>query len=348
MKLTVESPTIVSINTPSDICLGTDNVNIITNPTGGTLTGIGVTNNQFNSNTTGIILNTPNILTYTFTNPFGCTSTSTTSITVRQVPKVTQESTNTTICAGKSTSLSVKGTGYTVLEWTRQNENVVLGTGENYITSIAGSYVVKASNNWCSSVSDVGTVTIVTPKVVAVAELMTIKQGEEIRIFVENPVTSQNYIWSTSPSGASGDGVSETSMLIAPSQTTIYTVKLTVDDDPDCTVSDQIEITVVKEPLPDQIFSPGNDDGINDFWRIQNLNAESYPNSIVKVYNRWGSLVYQTRGYDYDGTGDPNATNKKWDGRQDGELLPVGVYYYVIELNDENAKVIDGSVTILR
>ena len=73
-----------------------------------------------------------------------------------------------------------------------------------------------------------------------------------------------------------------------------------------------------------------------------------YPNNVVKVFNRWGSIVYLGKGYDYDGTDDPTNSTTKWDGKRKGELLPVAVYYYVIELNDSDDTTLGGSITIMR
>jgi YVTN family beta-propeller protein len=41
-------------------------------------------------------------------------------------------------------------------------------------------------------------------------------------------------------------------------------------------------------------FTP-NGDGINDTWNIENL--ESYPNSSVNIFNRWGQKLYASIGY---------------------------------------------------
>ena len=79
------------------------------------------------------------------------------------------------------------------------------------------------------------------------------------------------------------------------------------------------------------IFSPNND-GINDTWRIPSL--QQYPGVVIKVYNRGGSVVFQTNGY------------KEWDGRFNGKDLPVGTYYYLVMLPDR--KPISGGITILR
>jgi gliding motility-associated-like protein len=76
--------------------------------------------------------------------------------------------------------------------------------------------------------------------------------------------------------------------------------------------------------IPDG-FSP-NSDGINDFFEIPNL--YKYPNNNIKIFNRWGALIYEAAPYQND-----------WDGRSYhpatiGEELPVSTYYYILDLGD--------------
>jgi len=64
-----------------------------------------------------------------------------------------------------------------------------------------------------------------------------------------------------------------------------------------------------------------NGDGVNDTWSIEHI--EDFPNSLVVIYNRWGNIVWKAsnNGLQWDGT---NYRN--------GELLPDGTYFYVIDL----------------
>uniref|UniRef100_UPI0030EC2CFD DUF7507 domain-containing protein n=1 Tax=Ascidiimonas aurantiaca TaxID=1685432 RepID=UPI0030EC2CFD len=91
--------------------------------------------------------------------------------------------------------------------------------------------------------------------------------------------------------------------------------------DPNNPVDEDDEITVY------QLLTP-NDDGTNDVLVIGNI--QNFPENTVRIFNRWGVLVYETNGY--------NPVNNFFDGRSDGratfrknELLPAGTYYYVIE-----------------
>jgi len=74
-------------------------------------------------------------------------------------------------------------------------------------------------------------------------------------------------------------------------------------------------------------FSP-NGDGVNDYFKIDCISR--YPGNSLQVYNRWGNIVFQTRSYKNDWDGTPN-------GRaivQPEDQLPVGTYYYVLDLGD--------------
>jgi gliding motility-associated-like protein len=100
-----------------------------------------------------------------------------------------------------------------------------------------------------------------------------------------------------------------------------------------CMVTDDIFIKLLLAPEVPNAFSP-NGDGVNDNWVIKYL--ESYPGATIDVYNRYGQPVFKSVGYD-----------KPWNGQYNGNPLPIGTYYYII--NPKNGrKIITGSVTILK
>ena len=80
-----------------------------------------------------------------------------------------------------------------------------------------------------------------------------------------------------------------------------------------------------------QAISPNND-GFNDVFDIQNL-YDVHFNHTLKIYNRYGLCIFE-------GTND-----KKWAGQSDeGKLVPVGTYFYVLTLNNEDNEVFTGWV----
>jgi len=78
-----------------------------------------------------------------------------------------------------------------------------------------------------------------------------------------------------------------------------------------------------------------NGDTYNDDWKIPGI--EYYPNALIQVFNRWGSIVHETSGSDYDA----------WNGTNEGEELPVGTYYYIIDLKTDDVPQ-TGPITIIR
>ncbi|MDA3779078.1 MAG: Ig-like domain-containing protein, partial [Bacteroidales bacterium] len=87
-----------------------------------------------------------------------------------------------------------------------------------------------------------------------------------------------------------------------------------------------------------EAFSPGND-GYNDFFEIVNL--EHYDKPQIRIYNRWGSLVYSSDNYKNDWDGKSNV------GLANASELPTGTYYYVLEING-NSKKKNGYIFIKR
>jgi len=117
-----------------------------------------------------------------------------------------------------------------------------------------------------------------------------------------------------------------------------YYVKIT--DALGCITRDTIEvksnpaicITVYK------VFSP-NDDDIHEFWEIENI--QLYSQALVLVYDRNGRQVFRRRNY-------INAEDVAFGGKDlNGQPLPSGTYYYVIDLENED-EVFKGVLTIVR
>ncbi|MBA7541119.1 hypothetical protein ES705_33426 [subsurface metagenome] len=72
-----------------------------------------------------------------------------------------------------------------------------------------------------------------------------------------------------------------------------------------------------------------NGDGMNDTWIIHGI--ENYPDNNVKIYNRWGNLIFEIDNYD-------NTLNM-WDGSVNrgmnlGKKVSNGTYFYILELKE--------------
>ncbi len=98
--------------------------------------------------------------------------------------------------------------------------------------------------------------------------------------------------------------------------------------------TDNVFVRVYEKLEIPNAFSP-NGDGINDTWIIEPL--EFFPESVTTIYNRYGKPIYTSKGY-----------AKPWDGRVNGNPVPVGMYYYVIDLKNPREPLVTGSVLIIR
>lgn len=77
------------------------------------------------------------------------------------------------------------------------------------------------------------------------------------------------------------------------------------------------------ECVAPSIITP-NDDGMNDAFVVPCLGKEdSYPSNIVSIFNQWGDEVFHAEPY-----------QNNWRGTFDGEDLPAGTYFYIIDLGN--------------
>ena len=125
-----------------------------------------------------------------------------------------------------------------------------------------------------------------------------------------------------------------------------------------CTWTTTSEFTVEEDicelTIPN-VISPGNGDAINRGFEVQGLDSPRYDGSTVRIYNRWGQLVY---------TSDDFGNTSGW--QPDADEAAEGTYYYVLGIartsaelliNDINGltvdqgqgtKYINGSFTLVR
>ncbi len=152
------------------------------------------------------------------------------------------------------------------------------------------------------------------------------KDDGQITVIVNNGIEPYTYEWKDN------DGllnyISE-NLKNLPANTYI----VTATDSIGCTVESKVVLTDDSYLKIYNTFTP-NGDGINDTWEIDNISF--YKNAIVKVFNQWGNVIFES-------TGDYNP----WDGTYKGKILPTGSYYYIIDVQDNVTKPFTGAVLIL-
>lgn len=107
---------------------------------------------------------------------------------------------------------------------------------------------------------------------------------------------------------------------------TTYVRFVAADDSGDCEAYSETFTVEVGESqlLCPNAFSPGNQDGINDIWKVS---YKSIVDFECYIFNRWGVKMATLT--------DPS---QGWDGRYGGKIVNSGVYYYVIKARGSDGK----------
>ncbi len=262
----------------------------------------------------------------TATTAKGCTSSDSTNIFVYPAAFANAGS-DVTICEGTSTELT--GAGGVSYSW---SPTTGLSSPASSTTSASPSdttaYILTITDSNGCKANDTVNVNILKKPVADAGPDKTIFEGQPVTLTATAAGTSVYYSWSPMYN------INDPSLLqptVSPAQDTTYT--LTVSSSVGCgTATDQVFVRVFQKVIIPNAFSP-NGDGINDTWNIQKL--DTYPEADLYVYNRFGQAVFHSKGY-----------NKPWDGTINGKHLPLGTYYYLIDLKNGLPK-LSGWVVIL-
>jgi len=249
----------------------------------------------------------------------GCIGNS--SITINQ-PNFTVTNSNPDMCLGYSTTLSASG-GLSYL-WS----NGATSSAITVSPTITTTYTVEITNSICTGTLS-ETVNVVEIPLTSAQDTYYVKEGEYV--FMNGPDEYESYLWSpaiyitlTTEQGTTFTGLQSTTYLLVSTH------------ENGCLRSDIINVIVVKLSVPTG-FSP-NGDNINDTFVIPELTL--YDKSRIKIYNRWGDIVYESLDYQND-----------WNGTCQSDFcigagdLPEGTYYYHIEAKNIS---FDGFTTLKR
>jgi gliding motility-associated-like protein len=88
-------------------------------------------------------------------------------------------------------------------------------------------------------------------------------------------------------------------------------------------ISADVKLSLKQQPLlVPNVFTPGNDQ-LNECYQLGGVDASCGDKGEISIYNRWGLKVF--RG---------DIVKECWNGKlnNEGEYLPAGVYYYMLDL----------------
>ncbi|MEQ1514769.1 MAG: gliding motility-associated C-terminal domain-containing protein [Lysobacteraceae bacterium] len=298
------------------------------------------------SSTNGVIgtwspaLNNTTTTTYLFTPTIGqCATTATLTITVNLRPAAPVVTTPINYCQN-ATSVALTATGTNLLWYTTPT---AIGTATAIVpaTSVVGSttYYVSQSALTCEGAKSAIVVNIAPVLTVNAGNGVIIARGNQTQLLGTASVGA-NYLWTSNISPLALSSATILNPIANPLATTTYT--LTVSDPTSLcpSVSHSVIVTVVQSCINVRnAFSP-NGDGINDTWLVYDNNfCLAKDGAFVSVFNRYGSKVFEAKGY----------TNN-WNGTYKGKALPDGTYFAVIEFIMQNGtkQFVKSDLTILR
>lgn len=234
---------------------------------------------------------------------------------------------DTQICDGSD--ITLQASAVDSVFWSTGEEVANITVMPNTTTTYIATVV---SNNGCTAQDSV-TITVINPinNVSITASDTLIDAGETVTIEASAD-NVQSYFWE--PVNSSSNSIIEN-----PQTTTTYIV--TMSNEPCPNVIDSVTIQVnpilVIDPLMPTAFSP-NGDNNNDVFRPANF--DMFSSYLLRIYNRWGELIYQDEGY-----------GVAWDGLYKAKPQNLDVYSYYIEatpLNTTEVKIASGNLTLIR
>jgi gliding motility-associated-like protein len=233
-----------------------------------------------------------------------------------------------------NTAISGDGT------WSVFNGSGLLSNSTNQICGVTGlsagtnTFVWTIENGPCSSTDTVVIVSYSETNVQLTADTSICPETTSIILNaeVQGPVLGAWQVVSGTAS-FSNDSTLQTSVsgLTAGVNVIVYNIS-----NGPCSSSDSLSITVLnaddalctmEDVFVPEGFSP-DEDGSNDVFVIYGLKGQRV---TLKVFNRWGNLVYESDNY-----------QNNWDGTCTtglilaGERLPESTYYYLVQIEGEN------------
>ncbi len=263
----------------------------------------------------------------TVTDQFGCKN-STSTLVVANPKPITVVSNTQNICTGKSTGLQASGgTSYLWSPAAGLSAVDIPSPIANPVDTTSYTVVVTSANN-CSDTARVIVNVIGKPSANAGPDKILFK-GQSVLLTGSTSGGNVSFIWLPAT-------FLNNPLLIQPTATPLNDIVYTlgvISNDGCGIATDDVFIKVYNDIYVPSAYSPNND-GLNDTWRIESLVAA--PGAKVIVYNRYGTIVFETTG-----------NSKEWDGAYKGKAQPAGAYTYLIDLKN-GSPIKKGTVMIVR
>ncbi|MCF2505922.1 gliding motility-associated C-terminal domain-containing protein [Dyadobacter sp. CY107] len=235
------------------------------------------------------------------------------------------------ICEGDVATLVANGgtvPADLVISWNRDN-NLLKEKQATLEVKDQGSYLLKISNEetGCSG-SDTLLVTKETISVSLPARKGVIEGSKVTLSPVVSPLEpTYKYSWSPPDGLVPANDVRDA--IVGPLADTRYTI--TVESVNGCQAQASTDVFVIDKMHIPTSFTPNND-GHNDSFEIYNAKDQILE---MRIYNRWGELIYASKGY-----------SVPWNGTYKNKTpVPAGNYPYVIKTAEQS---LNGTIMLLK
>ena len=237
---------------------------------------------------------------------------STVSITINEIPETPIVTSDAIVCNNQDLNLYASSVSNVSYSWSGPNnfssseQNPII---ENASEINNGIYTVSISNGTCESEFS----------------LVEVMINSNPDFDLSWSCTGANLIVKSAVSGNSYDQFTASFSWIGPNNFTSFNpeititnleigdYQLTVTNENGCSVSKSIAVPRTICAIPN-VITP-NADATNENFNLQGFDVDK-----IKIYNRWGRIVYDKANY----------TNEWYGQNNSGELLPEGTYFYLL------------------
>jgi gliding motility-associated-like protein len=214
-----------------------------------------------------------------------------------------------------------------------RGQNLVVTTpGENtYFVRLRSDTVTECWSNTSAEIKvTIGVTTVPSP---IVNEVNSVQNEPTFTLTVGGANSGTTINWFTESTGGTGSTLAP-SINTANIGTQTYYVTFSQDY---CESERKAILVTISEAIinlkPNIGITPNGDDK-NQFWVIDYI--QNYPKNKLTILDKWGNSVFEANNY-----------ANTFEGKKDGNDLPAGTYYYVLDLGNGKSPQA-GSITIIR
>jgi gliding motility-associated-like protein len=262
-------------------------------------------------------------------NEYGCFIDKEIALEVIQPVELTVLNDQLQICEGENMELRVAGAD--TYQWYSDDSSLISRTLSNPVVSPSAdaSYLVIGTNQ-CFEDTLEFSVGIFKDMTIVTADTLVI-EGSPLALEAEGALEAS---WASEQEIDCADCVTA---LLRPEEPEEVHVLYTDENGCSREAYINIEITPLQEIFPRlvNVITP-NHDGMNDVLEFRGI--ETFRQTKLEVFNQQGLRIYEDKDY-----------KNNWDGTFQGNVLPEGVYFYMISLLlDDRVFHFDSDLTIVR